>query len=245
VHTVHVGVPDRFGVQGGFTGREPPEAVPEGFDYSMWLGQCPSRPYTPARCHHNFRWITDYSAGYITDFGAHYLDVVHWALGADDSGPQRVSATGEFAGDGIYDAPLQYTIEYSYGETMVLMRTVPASNQWGMRFEGTDGSIYVENSTIVAQPRELAAQKIGPGEVHLYESVDHHRDFIDRVISPGQTAAPVEVGHRSATACHLGYIALRVGRKIAWDPHREQIIGDTAAAQLLSRPMRSPWLLTG
>lgn len=244
LHTIRVGAADHFYLNAGMTGHEPAQPVPEGFDYPMWLGQCPDKAYTPARCHFNFRWITDYSAGHITDTGAHYLDIAQWGLGADGSGPSRIAATGRFATDkGIYDAPEQFEIEYTYGDVKVIFATVADQKQHGMRFEGSDGWVHVENSTIIAEPRQLAAEKIGEEEVHLYESADHHRNFIDCVISRGQTAAPVEVGHRSATACHLGYIALRTGRTIQWDPRAEQIIGDSGASELLARPMRAPWSL--
>jgi len=92
-------------------------------------------------------------------------------------------------------------------------------------------------------PESLKASVIGPDEIHLYESQDHHRNFIDCIKSGGETAAPVEVGHRSATVCHLGNIAMMLRRKLRWDPEDERFIGNDDANRMLSKPMRSPWHL--
>ena len=97
---------------------------------------------------------------------------------------------------------------------------------------------------MTANPKSILDSKIGPDEIHLYKSDDHFRNFIDCVISRGPTAAPVEVAHRSITICHLGNIAMRLGRKsLRWDPRTEQIIGDDEASRMLGRPYRDPWKL--
>ena len=118
------------------------------------------------------------------------------------------------------------------------------ANRMGVTFEGTEGTVYANRGQIEADPASLLSSEIGAGEVHLYESDDHFRNFIDCVISRGPTAAPVEVAHRSITICHLGNIALRLGREsLRWDPRTERIIGDDEASALLSRPYREPWAL--
>ncbi len=90
-------------------------------------------------------------------------------------------------------------------------------------------------------PPELADSAIGPNEIHLYESKSQHDNFVDCIKSRQRTAAPVEVAHRTITVAHLGNIAMIVGRKIRWDPVKEEVIGDETAARLLSRPKREPW----
>ncbi len=106
------------------------------------------------------------------------------------------------------------------------------------------GSIYVNRGKLEAEPKSLLDSKIGPDGIHLYASDDHFRNFIDCVISREPTAAPVEVAHRSITICHLGNIAMRLGRDmLRWDPRTEQIIDDPEATQMLSRPYREPWAL--
>ncbi len=241
---IEVGVPGEFAIRGGYTGLEAPQPVPEGFDYRMWLGPAPDAPYTAARCHFNFRWVLDYAPGYITDWGAHYMDIAQWGLGADDSGPIAVHARRVRSREkGIYDAPESFEIEYSYasGATAVMTSGDPA--RYGMKFIGDEGSVFVETQNVITEPGNLATTKIGADEIHLHESIDHHRDFIDCVRSRKRTAATAEVGHRSATVCHIGAIAAILGRRLRWDPQRERFEGDDEANRRLERPMRSPWSL--
>ena len=115
----------------------------------------------------------------------------------------------------------------------------------GVTFQGADGSVWVNRGAIEATPLSLLDWQPKEGDVRLYKSDNHARNFIDCVISRKETAAPIEQAHRSITIAHLGNISLRVGRDLRWDPEREQIIGDEAANQMLARPMRKPWALHG
>lgn len=243
--SIEVGVPGTFAIRGGFTGLEEPEPVPDSFDYALWLGPCPEAPYTAARCHFNFRWVEQYAPGYITDWGAHFIDVAHWGMDADDSGPVEVSASGVKRRDqGIYDAPESFVIEYTYPDGVALrMFSTTDQAKYGTRFVGTEGSVFTENTRLETDPPELRRTKIKPDEIHLYESRDHHRNFIDCVKSRQPTAAPVEAAHRAASACQLGAIAAQLGRPLRFDPKTERFDGDTEADTLLSRPMRGEWKL--
>ncbi len=130
----------------------------------------------------------------------------------------------------LWNTATEYSFEavYENGVTMVISN----KEKMGVTFEGTKGKIYVNRGKLEAEPKSLLDSKIGPDEIHLYKSDDHFRNFIDCVISRQPTAAPVEVAHRSITICHLGNIAMRLGRdKLRWDPRTEQIIGDDEAAQ--------------
>jgi hypothetical protein len=121
---------------------------------------------------------------------------------------------------------------------------VSNKERMGVTFEGTKGKIYVDRGKLDAEPKSILNSKIGYGEIHLYKSDNHFRNFIDCVISRGPTAAPVEVAHRSITIAHLGNIAMRLGRKsLRWDPRTEQILDDEEASKFLSRPYRDPWKL--
>ncbi|MBA7683752.1 hypothetical protein ES703_92133 [subsurface metagenome] len=120
---------------------------------------------------------------------------------------------------------------------------VAGSLPQGVRFEGSDGWIFVNRSKIDAHPKSLLTSVIGPDEIHLYKSDDHKQNFLDCVRTPSRTVAPVEVAHRSIMIGHLGVIALKLGRKVEWDPRKERFINDPEADRLLSRPMRSPWHL--
>lgn len=251
LHRVEVGVPNEFSIRDGYSGREAPESPPEGFDYAMWLGPAPEAPYTPARCHFNFRWILDYSPGYITDFGAHFLDIVQWALGADDSGPIEVEAEDVgFRTESIYNAPERFRIRYRYqGGVEVMMTATPDVSLWGVKLFGEEGSVSLrglgKDFSFDAQPAKRVATGSASGKVHLYRSDDHYGNFIDCVRSRRRTAVPAETGHRTGTVCHLGSLAALLGRRLRWDPAAERFLGDDEANGMLAPKMRSPWKLKG
>ncbi len=242
---VEVGVPGRFAIRGGFSGQEAPGEVPEGFDYKMWAGTTPEAPYTAARCHFNFRWVDDYAPGYITDWGAHFIDVAHWGMDADATGPVEVSATEVTRREkGIYDAPESFKIRYVYpgGVEMTMFSTTDAAT-YGTKFIGTEGSVFVENSKLVTDPPELRRTKLKEGDTKLFESRNHHRNFIDAVLTRGRTAAPAEAAHRAASACQLGAISAKLGRALNYDPKRERFVGDREADALVTRELHGGWKL--
>jgi predicted dehydrogenase len=243
LRTVKVGLPGGRKDYANTGKRKKPEPVPNGFDYDMWLGPAPDAPYAPARCHVNFRWIYDYSGGQVTDWGGHHPDCAQWGMATELTGPIEIRrARAVFPPDELWNTATEYSFEaiYDNGVTMVISNR----NKMGVTFEGTKGKIYVNRGEWSADPKSLLESKIGQNEIHLYKSDDHFRNFIDCVISRQPTAAPVEVAHRSITICHLGNIAMRLGReKLRWDPRTEQIIGDDEATKMLSRPYRAPWEL--
>ncbi|MEZ5302748.1 MAG: hypothetical protein R3F11_19235 [Verrucomicrobiales bacterium] len=244
---IEVGVPGKFAIRGGFSGMEPEQPVPDGFDYEMWLGPAPAAPYTAARCHFNFRWVDAYAPGYITDWGAHFLDVAQWGNGSDDTCPVEVHATKVTRrSEGIYDAAESFDIEYAYanGVQMRMFSTTDAA-EYGTKFIGTKGWVFTENMKLESDPPELIRMKFKESDVALYESNDHRRNFIDCVLSRGETAAPAETAHRAATACHLGAISAAVGKALRFDPKAEKFTGDgeAEANALLARPMRGDWSL--
>jgi len=159
-------------------------------------------------------------------------------LGTDRSGPVEIQGKGDFPRDGLFNTPTAWDIEYTYDDAVILLFK---SGKWGIRFEGSDG--WIQTSPFDASPKSLLKSVIGPDEIHLYESNDHKRNFLDCIKSRKDPIAPAEVGHRSAAICHLGNIAMLTGRKLKWDHEREQFINDATANQMLSRPMRSPWRL--
>ncbi len=224
-------------------GHKKPEPVPKGFEYDLWLGPAPEAPYAPARCHVNFRWIYDYSGGNVTDWGGHHPDCAQWGMGTELTGPVLIrNAKGTFPPDPLWNTASEYSFEAVYENGLSML--ISNKEKMGVTFEGTEGKIYVNRGKLQAEPKSVLDSKIGPDGVHLYKSDDHFRNFIDCVLSRGPTAAPVEVAHRSITICHLGNIAMRLGREsLRWDPRTERIIGDDEAARMLSRPYRDPWSL--
>ena len=217
--------------------------VPEGFDYDMWLGPTPAVPYTRRRCHFWWRFILDYGGGEMTDRGAHIIDIGQLGNNTDDTGPIEISGSGKAPDKGIYDTFMEYDFECRYANGVRLLGG--SSGNRGLKFEGTDGWIFIHihGGRLEAEPESLLKEFIGPEEIHLGRSPEHHRNFLDCVKTRRQPVAPVEVGHRTATICHLVNIAMLTGSKLKWNPDTEQIVNNVDANRMLARPMRSPWHL--
>jgi len=224
--------------------RPEPMPVPAGFDYDRWLGHTPWEPYTEKRCHFFFRYILQYSGGEVTDRGAHVIDIGQLGNNTDHTGPVEVSGQGEFIRDSLFDCATKYHFEFKYANGVQMICT----DEWprGLRFEGTDGwvFIHIHGGELEASRRGLLQEKIGPEEVLLGRSPGHHRDFLNSIKDRTQPMAPAEVGHHSATMCHLANIAMLTGRKLKWDPEKEIITNDPEAQRMVTKTMRSPWKLT-
>ena len=237
VKTVLVGLP------GNNRTCEPtwqPQPVPEGFDYDFWLGPAEWAPYHKQRCHYEFRFLLDYSGGQVTNWGAHHLDIAQWGLGMDNSGPVAIVGAGEFPTSGLFTTATKVYFEMTYATGAKLICKTGGSNT---RFEGTKGWVDVKRGDLKTEPASLATQTIGPDEIHLYDSKNHHQNFLDCIRSRQEPIASVEVGHRSSTLCHLGNIAMLLKRPLQWDPVKEEFVGDDAANRLRWRPHRAPWTL--
>ena len=204
-----------------------------------------------------FRFWLEYSGGTLTDWGAHHNDIAQWANGTERSGP--VSIEGKVlsaAVTGGYTTPAQYAVEYTYANGVRhVCKSIPTENfsggplgdlkptdeRNGVRFEGTDGWIFVNREKIVASQPELIEKELPASAERLYVSNHHMGNFFDCVKSRKPTICEPEIGHRSVSVCHLGVIALRTGRQLHWDPAKEEFVNDAEANAYLSRPMRKPW----
>ena len=241
VHKVEVGLPT-----GGSTDNKPVQPVPEGLDWDFWLGPAPWRPYCDFgrdRCHYQWRWIMDFSGGQLTDWAGHHIDIAHWGLDLDRTGPVEIEGRGVYPRDGLYDVPIEYkfTCKYANGIVMTVAnnKQIPQGTKW----YGETGWIYVKRGKLEADPPSVLQEKIGPNEIKLYKSNDHKQNFLDCVRSRKLTIAPVEVGHRSISVALLGEIAMLTEKKLRWDPEKEIFLNSDEANRMLSRPMRSPWHL--
>ena len=243
VHTVNVGLP--YGNNIHDLGTQP-VPVPDGFDYNMWLGPAPWAPYNPGRCHWNFRWISDYnSGGQLTDWAGHHCDIAHWGMDTERSAPVEIEGKADFpeAIDGLYDTAESYRFECKYQEgfTMIVADQRQQPKGMGTHFIGSEGWIHVRRGGLETSPKSILTSTVGANEIHLYKSDNHIQNFLDCVQTRSKTIAPVEVAHYSIMVAHLGVIAMKLGRKVRWDPWKEHFINDPEADRLLSRPMRSPW----
>ncbi|MHB8901744.1 MAG: Gfo/Idh/MocA family protein [Thermoguttaceae bacterium] len=230
-------------LQPGRPGDATPQPVPPELDWDMWLGPAPKAPYTPDGVHFNFRWIWAYSGGIICDWGTHLFDTAQWANDTEHSGPVEIDGKGTHWEGGLYDTVKDYDVTYKYANGVVM--TCNPGNP-SIKFVGTEG--WVGNvgwrGKVEASSDEILNSVIGPDEIHLFTNpAGEHRNFLDCVKSRQDPYFPVEIGHRVATVCHLANLSIRLGRKLNWDPEKEQFVGDAEATALMSRPMREPWSL--
>jgi predicted dehydrogenase len=226
-----------------------PEPVPAGLDWEMWLGPSPWRPYTSIGCHYNFRFISDNAAGQVTNFGAHGIDIAQWALDMDNSGPVEIEGHGEFPSSGLFTnaTKVDFTVRYANGVPMTCRTHYAGASGggWTVRFIGERGTVQVARDRVVASDNNLLREVNKPNpRIPLTVSKNHHENFFESVRTRKPAISEVEVGHRTATVCNLGQISMMLGRKLRWDPAKEEFVGDEMADRLRSRAMRAPWALT-
>jgi len=229
--------------------------VPPELNWDFWQGQTPSVDYVPQRCHGSFRYWYDYSGGTMTDWGAHHNDIAQWGNGTERSGPVTIEGKSlvEMIPGG-YTAASQYRVEYTYANGVKLTcasiatdgpdgshHGKPGDPIHGVKFEGTDGWIFVTRGNIEASRPELLTEPLSPDATRLYASDNHMGNFFECIRSRKPPICEPEIGHRSVTVCHLGVISMRLGRKLNWDPEREQFVSDAEADRWLTRPQRKPY----
>ncbi len=221
-------------------GDHPAVPVPEGFHYDMWLGPACWAPYTPKRTHFWWRFILETGGGEMTDRGAHIIDLAQFIHESDDSGPIELVAEGKQVTSKLFDCFIEYAFECTYSDGVKLIGT--SSGNRGLRLVGSDGWIFIHihGGRLEASNPDILREIIGAGEVHTERSPGHHRNFLDCVKSRRLPVAHAEIGHRTATICHLLNIAMLTRKPIRWDPQNERS-DDDEINRLLKRPMRSPW----
>ncbi len=239
------------GLRGGPFASSP---VPAELNWDFWLGQAPKVDYVKERCHTTFRYWFDYSGGTMTDWGAHHNDIARWAIGLE--GPSGIE--GKVLAEpvpGGYTAFSEYEVTFTWANGVRhVAKTTKDDNIFGgivnqngqrngIKFEGTDGWIWVTRGDIEASKDELLTTPLPDGGIRLEHSADHMGNFFACVRSRQDPIARVEVGHRSASLCHLAAISLRLRRKLQWDADQEAFVGDgaTEANAMVARDMRPPY----
>jgi predicted dehydrogenase len=237
----HVGRHNKIGPGPGWQ----PMPVPDGFDYALWLGPAPEAPYHKDRCLYNFRFIYDYAGGQVTNFGAHSLDIAQWGLGMDDTGPESVEYVyADYLPNGsLFDAATHtaFRCRYASGAVVECFTAEPSVR---CIFEGTEGMVRVDNmgQHFFASPASIWPKDV-KGIEKYHSGEDHMRNFLECVKSRSEPNAPIEIGHRSASLCHLGNIAIKLRAKLRWDAENEIFMGSKSdeANALLDRPARDSW----
>ncbi|MEC9093454.1 MAG: Gfo/Idh/MocA family oxidoreductase, partial [Planctomycetota bacterium] len=223
---------------------------PKGLNWDLWQGQTPDVAYQQERCHYTFRWWQEYSGGQMTDWGAHHLDIAQWAI---NDFPVEITATASYPDivDG-FNVPTHFQANYRYGNGVQM--TVSDTGRNGILLTGDQGRIFVNRGTLSGKPVEDLANRPLPREnFNCYSQdnlnrppragkldaiVNHMGNFFDCVQSRKQPVSDLESQHRSVTTCHLGNIAMQLGRKLTWNPKAESFGEDQAANALMSREQR-------
>jgi predicted dehydrogenase len=250
------------GINGAPTSDVIPVApVPKELNWNLWLGQAPfteyrsgkfgnNRSYPESRTHYEFRWWYEYSGGKMTDWGAHHVDIAQWAIGMDRSGPVSVQGTAEHPCpykngyptlEDRYNVAHQFNVSCQFPNGVELVITSEGDN--GILFEGTDGRLFVNRGKITGKPFEELKEKPLPEDAfaRLYKGKkpgNHMGNFFECIKDRTQPISDVHTHHRSMTTCHLANIAIRLGRKLEWDPANEQIVGDKEAQTFQAREQR-------
>jgi predicted dehydrogenase len=212
------------------------EPIPDGTDWDMWLGPAPKRGYhhdlCPKGVHNHFpawRNYREYAGGGLADMGAHHFDIAQWALGMDNSGPVKIEPP----------AKGNTGLKFTYANGVVMFHGGPTD----CAFEGSDGTIYVSREKLTSKPEGIVKKPIGKDDKTVYHATNHRQNWLECIRSKKETICPAEVGHRSATICHLANIGYQLRKPLRWDPARERFVDDETANKLVDRELRAPWKL--
>ena len=223
---------------------------PKNLNWELWQGQTPNVPYILERSHYTFRWWYEYSGGQMTDWGAHHLDIAQWGIGAN---PVQIEGQATYPKvENGYNVAIDYQATYRYPDDVVM--TVSDHGRTGVMFTGSGGRIFVNRGSVTGKPIEELAVNPLPREhfkIYDYDNLDrpqragkldaivnHMGNFFDCIEARRQPISDVESQHRSVSTCHLGNIAMRLGRPLTWDAREEHFPADEQANQLLSREQR-------
>ncbi len=258
LHTVRIGLP----------GDPPgpaiePMPIPSNLNYDMWLGSTPEIPYNeigvhPQNDYSRPGWLRheNYGAGMITGWGQHHFDSAAWGMDTELTGPRYIEAVAEFPRAGFWNVHGDFMVKAEYDNGVVMLTSGGYPN--GIRYEGTEGWIWVSRGSYTASASDPVAQGnnakaldasdpkilqsvIGENEIRLTRSTEHHGNWLDAIQGKTELLSPVEIGHRACSVCLISHIAMKLDRKLAWDPVKEEFINDAEANSHLSRPQRAPW----
>lgn len=250
-------------------GPDTPAPIPGHLDYNSWLGPAAETPYTAYKCsdrgdRKTWWYNSDYALGFIAGWGIHPMDIALWGAGDLVNGPVRVSGTGRFPEDGACDTATHWNIHLRYQSGVVInfsgvpnvsnrtsaegqqivqqwRKQYPQATSHGNTFDGSEGWVHVDRHGIDAHPKSLLEVQLNPEDVHLYESTQHVRNFLDCIKSRKKTICPIEDAVWSDIACHISDIAIRLERELTWDQDDETFSDDQDANRYLKRSWRSPW----
>ena len=234
-------------MSGSFVPRTPPSHL----NWNLWQGQTPDVPYIEERTHYTFRWWYEYSGGQMTDWGAHHIDIAHWAINSD---PVEIHGTAKMPNVAQgYNVAIDFQATYQFANGVVMTVSDSGSDN-GILFTGDAGRLFVNRGKITGAPVDaLKSQPLRREDWTVYDYdnlerparagkldaiINHMGNFVDCVQSRRKPVSDVMSSHRTVSTCHLGNISMRLGRAVKWDPIKEEFIDDKEANTWLKREQR-------
>lgn len=219
--------------------------APAELNYNLWLGHTPLIPYYPGLHPGSWRFHLSFGCGEMSDRGAHVIDLAQLGNNTDGTGPVSIEAKGWDEAHGLYNAPMSFEFENTYANGVRMIGGTTRKPR-GVRFEGDEGWLFlrIHEGTLEASDEKLLKLDPKTFKTQLGRTSSHEQNFVDAVKRGVAPFADVEVGHRSCTACLVNMMAMRLKRKLTWDPGAERFVGDEEANRLMTPTMRAPWSLT-
>jgi hypothetical protein len=183
----------------------------------------------------------DCTVGFQSGWGQHDIDIAQWGNGTDHTGPIEVEGRATFPAAGLNDTAMTWHTEYLYANGVRLIFTSDNENPHGIRFEGSEGWIFVNRGGIRSAPESVIKVPFKSGDLRLYDSKNHHANFLECMQTRRDPICTIEAGHHANVICNLSDIATRLGRRLRWDPTTERFTNDDEANRMLTRAMRAPW----
>jgi predicted dehydrogenase len=220
-----------------------PQPVPPTLDWKMWAGPGAPVEYRdvivgdiPGQGLRGWYFMKRFCpSGWVAGYGVHDIDLAHWGLGLEQTGPVRIEGRGTFPKEGLFDTVLDYELTFTYADGRQILMTDTGKNRHGVKFMHENGNDWVFcRSELDASNRDLLRVKLKDRDTKLYESKLHELNFIECIQTRKPTITPVDVAHRSTSVCHLGAICLDLGRPLAWDPAAEKFVNDDEANKRLA-----------
>ncbi len=258
LHTVKIGLP---GDPGGPDAPEMP--IPKNLNYDMWLGSTPEVPYTEIGVHPQIGYsrpgwlrLEQYGAGMITGWGQHHYDSAAWGMNTEHTGPISVEAIASFPKSGLWNVHGDFMVKHEYENGISVLTSGGYTN--GIRYEGSEGWIFVSRGSYTASASDptdkeksskalnasdpkILESVIGANETHLYKIDEQHGNWLDCIETRNAPISPVDIGHRACSVCLISHIAMKIPRKLEWNPKTEMFVNDDEANTFLSRPQRKPY----
>jgi len=243
IHTVQVGSPCPE-YRPSYKGSLEPQPVPPGFDWEMWRGPAPAKPYNPGRvAWPDWYLIWDYCAGFIVNWGVHHLDIANWGCPQLGTGEFEVECQAAYRKEGFTDNVEKWTSTFTYAGGLKMIYTDNQQQKTGCRFIGDEGWVHIDRAGIWAEPESLLKVKLKPDALLLTDSKHHQDDFLRCVRSRKNPVSHVDAAYEASSLGLLADIAARVGQKLKWDPKQGRFAGNDEANQRLTRPMHNGWSL--